>query len=401
MDHRLIQELVRPADTKIVLLVLDGLGSLPAQPGGLTALETADTPHLDDLAEQGVCGLHEAVRAGITPGSGAGHLGLFGYDPVEFRIGRGVLAALGTGFELKRNDVAARGNFCTLDEGRNVVDRRAGRIPTDKNEQLCELLREIELPGVELFVEPVKEHRFLLVLRGEGLSDEVSDTDPQATRREPLEPKPRGSKASRTAELVGQFVRQARDRLAEREPANMVLLRGFAELPDWPSFKEVYGLKAAAIASYPMYLGVAKLLGMKTVDTGPRFEEKLAVLGQQWGEFDFFFVHVKQTDSSGEDEDFARKVREIEQVDDALPQLLDLRPDVVVVTGDHSTPAVLGTHSWHPVPVVVWSKHCRSDPVKQFGERACTAGGLGPRFPATDLMPLALANALRLRKFGA
>jgi len=401
MDHRLIQELVTPANTKIVLLVLDGLGGLPGKPDGLTALEKADTPHLDNLAGRGICGLHEAVRAGITPGSGAGHLALFGYDPVEFRIGRGVLAALGTGFELRRNDVAARGNFCTIDEGGNVVDRRAGRIPTDKNEELCELLREIELPDVELFVEPVKEHRFLLVLRGEGLSGEVSDTDPQATGRAPLEPKPHGSEASRTAELVGRFARQARERLAGHEPANMVLLRGFATLPEWPSFQEIYNLKAAAIASYPMYLGVARLLGIKTVDTGPSFEEKLASLREHWDEFDFFFVHVKGTDSSGEDGDFARKVREIERVDAAIPRLLELRPDVVIVTGDHSTPAVLRAHSWHPVPVVLWSEYCRSDPVKRFGERACVEGGLGPHFPATDLMPLALANALRLEKFGA
>jgi 2,3-bisphosphoglycerate-independent phosphoglycerate mutase len=380
---------------------MDGVGGVPGEPGGLTELEAARTPNLDRLAARGVCGLQQAVGAGITPGSGPGHLALFGYDPASYRIGRGVLTALGTGFELRESDVAARGNFCTVDSEGRVTDRRAGRISTDKNKELCGLLRDIELPEVELFLETVKEHRLLVVLRGEGLAADIADTDPRAVDQPPRPPKSESPEAERTAGLVRSFLEQVRERLAGRAPANMVILRGFGELPDWPSFRELYGLGAAALADYPMYRGVAELVGMEALEVDTSMEDKLAVAATRWHDFDFFFVHVKATDSAGEDGDFARKVAEIERVDAAVPRLLELGADVVVVTGDHSTPAVLKSHSWHPVPVILWSRHCRRDTVERFGERACEAGGLGARLPAVDLMPLALANALRLDKYGA
>jgi 2,3-bisphosphoglycerate-independent phosphoglycerate mutase len=401
MDLEFVRGLVEANHRKIVLLVMDGLGGLPMELGGRTELETAYTPNLDKLAMQGICGLHQAVAPGITPGSGPSHLALFGYDPVKYQVGRGVLSALGIDFDLKPGDVAARGNFCTLDDQGLVADRRAGRIPTEKNQELSALLRQIELPGVELFVQTVKEYRLLLVLRGEGLSGEVADTDPQELGAEPLAPEALAPEAEETARLVGQFLDQARDVLASHHPANMVLLRGFSTLPDWPSFEEVFGLRAGAIAAYPMYRGVAKLVGMDVLDTGAQFVDEFDTLEAHWDDYDFFFLHIKPTDSAGEDGDFHRKAQVIEEVDALVPRLLALEPDVVIVTGDHSTPALLKYHSWHPVPVLLWSEHCRADGVDRFGERACMAGGLGPRIPAHHLMPIALANALRLAKFGA
>jgi 2,3-bisphosphoglycerate-independent phosphoglycerate mutase len=401
MELDFIQQLVKPAETKIVLLVMDGLGGLPMEAGGLTELEAANTPNLDALAARGVCGLQQPVGPGITPGSGPSHLALFGYDPIKYQVGRGVLAALGINFDLKPKDVAARGNFCTIDDEGRVADRRAGRISTEKNKELCKILREIELPGVEVFVETVKEYRLLLVLRGEGLSGDIPDTDPQEVGEKPLEPTPLSPGAEKTARLVKEFVAQAREKLAGHHPANMVLLRGFSEHPSWPSMGDVFGLKAAAIAVYPMYRGVAKLVGMQILDTGEKVTDEFAVLEDRWNDFDFFYLHVKRIDSAGEDGDFERKVALIEEVDTQVPRLLDLNPDVVVVTGDHSTPSFLKYHSWHPVPVLLWSKQCRADGVDRFGERACMAGGLGPRIPGVDLMPLALANAMRLEKFGA
>jgi 2,3-bisphosphoglycerate-independent phosphoglycerate mutase len=316
-------------------------------------------------------------------------------------VGRGVLSALGIDFDLKANDVAARGNFCTLDDDGRVADRRAGRIPTEKNDELCALLRRIALPGVEVFVETVKEYRLLLVLRGDGLSGALADTDPLEIGEKPLEPEPLSAEAERTAGLVKQFVDQAQRTLADHHPANMILLRGFSKRPDWPSFGEVFDLRAAAIAAYPMYRGVAKLIGMEALETGVDLAEEWGVLEDRWGDYDFFFLHAKPIDSAGEDGDFERKVRLIEEVDASMPRLLSLEPDVVLVTGDHSTPSLLKYHSWHPVPVLLWSKHCRADNTDRFGERACMIGGLGSRIPAKDLMPLALANAMRLRKFGA
>jgi 2,3-bisphosphoglycerate-independent phosphoglycerate mutase len=401
MDFKLINNLIEPAKTKIVLLVMDGLGGLPMQPGGPTELEAANTPNFDKLAGEGITGLHQPITVGITPGSGPAHLALFGYDPLKYQVGRGVLSGLGIGFDLKPNDVAARGNFCTLDEDGLVADRRAGRIPTEKNKELCDLLREIELPNVEVFVQTVKEYRFLLVFRGEGLSGELADTDPQEVGEKPLEPRALTDEAKKTAGLLNQFIVQARQKLTNHHPANMILLRGFSKPPDWPLFGDIFGLRPAAIAAYPMYRGVAKLVGMDVLQTGTEFEDEFQTLEDHWDEYDFFFLHMKPIDSAGEDGDFDRKVRLIEQVDALVPRLMKLEPDVLIVTGDHSTPARLKYHSWHPVPVLLWSKYCRTDRVQKFGERDCIAGGLGPRFPAVNLMPLAMANAQRLKKFGA
>lgn len=399
-EFDVIREVRIEGTGKIVLLVLDGLGGLPVEAGGPTELEAAFTPNLDRLAAEGVVGLHEPVGPGITPGSGPGHLSLFGYDPIRFQIGRGVLEALGVDFDLQPGDVAARGNFCTVDEAGIVTDRRAGRLATDRARELCEVLSEIELPGVTLYVEPVREHRFLLVLRGEGLEPGVSDTDPGRPGEPVGEVRAERPEAERAADRVRQFVEEARARLAGHEPANMILLRGFARRPDWPQFPEVFGLRSVALAQYPMYRGVARLVGMDTAEVGAELKGLVAALERAWDDYDFAFLHVKATDKAGEDGDFDRKVAVIEAVDGLVPSIERLEPAALIVTGDHSTPAALKSHSWHPVPVLLWSTTCRPDQVEAFGERWCRAGGLGI-CRGQDLLPLAMAHAGRFEKFGA
>ena len=400
-DLNVLRELAVQNERRIVLLVLDGLGDLPQQPGGPTALEAARTPNLDALLASGICGLHDPIGPGITPGSGPSHLALFGYDPLRFEIGRGVLEAVGIDFPLTPQDLAARGNFCSVDGHGNITDRRAGRISTEVATQLTARLQaEVKIPGVQVFVEPVKEHRFVLVLRGEGLVPALTETDPQALGVPALPVRAQTPEAEGTALLVNSFVEQARRILAQDHPANMVLLRGFAKYPSIPSLQELYKLKPAAIAVYPMYRGLAKLVGMAPLAGGQTVADEFSALERGWADYDFFYLHVKKTDSYGEDGDFAHKVSVIEEVDGLLPRLAALKPDVVVVTGDHSTPAVLKSHSWHPVPVLLSAPTARPDGVREFGERACLRGSLG-RFPATDIMALALGHALKLTKFGA
>ena len=398
--HELTRTLKVDNGSKIVLVVADGLGGLPQAPGGLTELETARTPHLDELAKRGVSGLIDPVLRGITPGSGPGHLGVFGYDPLKYTIGRGALEALGIDFKLTPNDVAIRGNFCTVDETDAITDRRAGRIPTETCIRLVEKLRGIRIDGVEVFVEPVREHRFVVVFRGEDLGADVHDTDPQVVGAKPLAPKPRSDGSLRTADVAGQFIHQARETLRDERPANMITLRGFAKRPLIPSMVEVYGLKAAAIAVYPMYRGLAMLVGMTVLPAVKDLEEQVRMLKEQWESFDFFFVHFTYPASTGEDGNFDEKVRRIEELDAQIPRIAELKPDVLIVTGDHSTPSVLRSHSWHPVPLLLASSSCRPDQETQFAESHCLRGGLG-RFEAKYLLPLALAHAGRLQKFGA
>jgi len=401
MDLSLIQRLVKPADTKIVLLVMDGLGGHPQADGVSTELETAVTPLMDKLAENGICGLHSPLGPGITPGSGPAHLALFGYDPVLNEVGRGVLAGSGIGFDLKPGDVAARGNFCTIDKQGRVVDRRAGRIQTKMCAELCRKLAQIELPDVKVFVEPVKDYRFLLVLRGEYLSEKISDTDPLQIGLKRLTPEPLHPDARFTADLAKQFSEKAEKILAGQHPANGVLLRGFSIKPGLQGMRELFALSAAATAAYPMYRGVARLVGMEVLACAESIDAQIDAIEKHWKKFDFFFLHVKNIDSAGEDGDFEKKVALIEKVDEHVQRLIELQPDVLVVTGDHSTPASLKNHSWHPVPILLYSKVCRPDPVDRFAERECRFGYLGPNFSTLDLMPLMLANAMRLRKFGA
>jgi 2,3-bisphosphoglycerate-independent phosphoglycerate mutase len=401
-NFELIQSLAQSARTKIVLLVMDGLGGLPMEAGGPTELEAAQKPNLDRLAAEGCLGQMNPVGYGITPGSGPGHLGLFGYDPLKYDIGRGVLEAFGIGVDVGPNDVAARGNFCTVDAEGRITDRRAGRIPTEASSKLVAKLRKIKLPGVDMEVEPVKEHRFVVVMRGPGLSACLTETDPQKTGVPPLAVKATEPAGERTAERFNDWVAQAQKILADDHPANMLTLRGFSGDPRLPQFPEVYKLRPACVATYPMYRGVAKLVGMQIVPSkGDSPEDEFRTIAGIWNDFDFFFVHIKPTDSRGEDGDFAAKVKVIEKVDAALPVLLACQPDVLLVTGDHSTPAKLKSHSWHPTPLLLWAPAtARPDAEAVFGERACARGGLGT-FPSAEMMPQALAHALRLEKYGA
>ncbi len=398
--HELIRDLREPAKTKIVLLVADGLGGLSRQPGGLTELETAKTPNLDACARDGVTGLSIPVLPGITPGSGPGHLGLFGYDPLEYRIGRGILEALGINFAVGARDVAIRGNFCTLGADGKITDRRAGRPTNERNKAAVEKLRTIKIPGVELFVEPVKEHRFVLVIRGDGLGDRVNDTDPQAVGVPPLKAEGADAASQKTADVVNAFITEATKVLASEGAINGATLRGFATYPKIATFADVYGLKAAAIAVYPMYKGLARLVGMDILDPGQTLQGQVETLTKVWNDYDFFFLHYKYTDSTGEDGNFPAKVDMIEKLDEIVPDILKLKPDVFIVTGDHSTPSKMKSHSWHPVPTLLLADMCRADEVTEFSERACLRGGLG-QFQAMHLMLLAMAHAGRLGKYGA
>jgi len=398
--HDLMRRLHVQNSTKIVLLVADGLGGLPLHPGGKTELETAHTPNLDALATRGTLGLSTPVLPGITPGSGPGHLGLFGYDPLQFQIGRGVLEGLGIDFDLGPNDVAIRGNFCTVDAAGNITDRRAGRIASDIGAKLCAKLDQIKIPGVEVFVRPVKEYRLVVVFRGAGLGGNVEDTDPQKTGVPPLDPVARDVASQKTADVARQFLKAAREVLKNESPANFFTMRGIDKKPLIPTFEEIYGLRAAAIAVYPMYRGLARLVSMQVLEAGQTLDDQCTRLEKAWSDFDFFFIHFKYTDSTGEDGNFAGKVERIEQLDAAIPKITALKPDVLIVTGDHSTPSKLRSHSWHPVPVLLAADSCRTDACASFGEAQCLSGGLG-QFEAKHLMSLALAHAGRLEKFGA
>jgi 2,3-bisphosphoglycerate-independent phosphoglycerate mutase len=396
-----INEMAVDTGAKIVLLVMDGLGGLGMEPGGPTELEAAKTPNMDALTGRGTIGLSEVVSPGYSPGSGPGHLALFGYDPLVYDIGRGVLEALGIGFDLQPDDVAIRCNFCTLDEKGLISDRRAGRIPTEEGLKRIELLRQIQIPGAEIVVEPVKEYRFALILRGDGLGANIPDTDPQLTGRPPLPIKAEDAGSEKTAEILRKWYEQANQILKDHPPANSCTLRGISKDPGLPRFPEVYKMKSAAVAVYPMYKGVSKLVGIDVLDhQAETTVEEFEVVKKHWDRYDFFFVHIKKTDSYGEDGNFNGKVQVIEEVDRALPILLDLKPDVLIITGDHSTPAKLKRHSWHPVPVMLVSENARIAAPTTFGETNCATGTLG-HIKHIDLMPLALAHSVRLGKYGA
>lgn len=402
MPFDYLKPLLNAEKSKIVLLVMDGLGGLPIEPGGKTELETAVTPVMDELPKNGILGQIISIRNGITPGSGPAHLALFGYDPMVYDIGRGALEASGVGMELQEGDVAARGNFCTLDENGEIIDRRAGRISTSEAIPIVERLKDVQVPGVEIEVCHVKEYRFAVVMRGDNLEPDIKDTDPQRTGVSPLPAQAITKSSQKAADLYNQWIQKATKIINDLPKANGLTLRGFATHPGLPTYEDVYALDAACIAVYPMYRGVSKLVGMEVIDVvGDAPEDEFNTLEQVWNDYDFFFVHIKKTDSKGEDGDFYGKAKIIEGVDKALPRLLDLQPDVLIITGDHSTPARLKSHSWHPIPFLLHAPATvRPDNQKSFGERACAQGGLST-FSALDTMSLALAHAKRLEKYGA
>ncbi|MCX6354705.1 MAG: 2,3-bisphosphoglycerate-independent phosphoglycerate mutase [Candidatus Aureabacteria bacterium] len=397
-----LKELLEQNDSKIILLVADGLGGLPMTPGGPTELEAAHTPCLDALATISSLGLLEPVGPGITPGSGPAHLALFGYDPFRYNIGRGVLEGLGIDFQLTPRDVAARFNFATVDHSGRLVDRRAGRISTEENERRVKKLRAGITPpkGIEIFIETVKEHRGLVVLRGDGLCGEIHDTDPQGLGVPALPARAVDSKAEKTAAIVNTLISQAASILKDEEKGNMILLRGFAKHEPLPTMRERYGVHAFAIAQYPMYRGLARLVGMTVAPHTASTDEDIRMLTGNFPQYDFFYLHFKKTDSRGEDGDFAAKVAAIEELDKMIPEILQLKPSVFALTADHSTPCALAMHSWHPVPLLLHSPFCRLSGAKRFSERNCAGGPLGLR-PSVHLLPILLAHARKLMKFGA
>ena len=397
----LITSLAMKNDKRIVLLVMDGLGDCDNDGKG-TALQQAKTPNLDALAKRSAMGLLTPVATGVTPGSGPGHLGLFGYDPLIYQVGRGVLSALGVEFPLQPIDVAARLNFCTIDASGNITDRRAGRIPDSENVRVLEKIRKnLKAPeGVEVFFETEAEHRAVLVLRGQGLDDNIGDTDPQHTGVPPMACDRAPYDQSKTAKMAADIIAQVRQILADEPKANMILARGFAKVPNWPTFTERYKVNPAAVAGYPMYRGVARLVGMPVVSKPTTAQDVCAETVKAMQEHDFIFAHFKYTDKTGEDGDLAGKIKRIEEMDAALPTLLDGKPDVLMITGDHSTPPSLKGHSWHPVPVLLAGPYLRGGDGERFNEVTCRSGQIGT-IPSKELMALAMAHAGTLEKFGA
>lgn len=396
----MISSLIQKTDSKILLLVMDGLGGLAVE--GRSEMETAVTPNFDALVRRSVVGLADPVSPGITPGSGPGHLAIFGYDPIRYQIGRGVLEALGVDLEMTGRDVAARGNFCTIDATDVITDRRAGRIATEINERLCAKLSAAikRIDDVEIIIQPGKEHRFTVLFRGDGLADHLTDADPQREGMKRIPTTALDPAATRAAGIVNQFLERVKEALRDEHPANAAVLRGFAKYPTIPNMRERFGLRSAAIATYPMYRGLAKLVGMDVLKTGETFDDEIETLKQHFKEYDFFYLHYKKTDSYGEDGNFAMKVKAIEDVDRHLPALLSLGADVFAVTGDHSSPSALKAHSWHPSPFLLHSAYCGVDVASRFTERECARGVLG-KIHAVDEMTLMLANALKLKKYGA
>ena len=399
IDVEELRDCYTKTPSKMVLLVADGLGGLAHPETGKSELETAHTPNLDALAQKSACGLTTPVLPGVAPGSGPGHLALFGYDPLKHQIGRGALEALGMEVELAPGDVAARGNFCTVDGEGLLTDRRAGRIPTELSAPICDRLDRIEIPGVQVDVFSVQDYRFVLRLRGEGLSELVTETDPQVTGAKALEVMALKPEAQKTADIVNEFVKQAAHLMSEEDRANMLLLRGFAQMPSLPPMGEVYRLDPAAIAAYPMYRGLATVAGMSVIPTGKTFADEVDTLRANWDKHDFFFIHYKPADAAGEDGDFDAKVRCLEELDPFIPQILELEPDVLMVAGDHATPAVMAAHSWHPVPFMLHSKLTLGQGTPTFDEKACALGAIGS-VPATSVMVLGLSHAGKMTKFG-
>lgn len=395
----IVRDISVKTDSTIILFVMDGLGGLPVN--GETELEAARTPHLDRLAAKSICGLTDPVSMGITPGSGPAHLSLFGYDPTRYILGRGILEALGSGVDVGENDLVARGNFATLEEDL-VVDRRAGRIPTSENEKLCQKINHSlkDIDGVRVSLFPGKEHRFVVKFTGAGLSDSLSDADPQKENKPRVPAQALSQDAEKTAQIVNRFMDRVTDILKGSPKANTVLLRGFSGYPSLPTMSELYKVKAAAVAHYPMYKGLAKLVGMEILDVEPDTADLFDTVDRHCKDFDFFYVHLKKTDSAGEDGDFEAKKNAIEEADGYIPRLVDLMPEVLVVTSDHSTPSLLKAHSWHPNPFLLHSKTALPDGVARFSERECSQGSLG-RFQAIYAMPLMLAHAGKLKKYGA
>jgi len=401
LDEETIKSISIENEKKIILLIMDGVGGVPDK-DNKTELEFANTPNMDKLARNSALGLTHPVGMGITPGSGPAHLSIFGYDPIKHLIGRGVLEAAGIDFPLTTKDLAARANFATKDSSNIILDRRAGRIPTEKNQELCKKLQQNinKIDDTEIIICSGKEHRFVVIFRGDGLEEPLSDADPEQIGLKQKYTKALDSKAEKSSRIANEFIDKVSEVLKEEKKANTCLLRGIAKVPPIPSMKELFKLKPAAIAVYPMYRGLARLVGMDILGAGESIEDEINCLKKNYDKYNFFYIHIKKTDSYGEDGNFENKVKIIEEVDRLLPEILSLQPDVLTITSDHSTPAVLASHSWHPNPFLLHAPYIRKNDVTAFNEKECLKGSLGI-FHSIEAMPLMLASALKLKKYGA
>ena len=399
IDFPHLKDICQSTKSKIIMLVVDGLGGLADPNTGKSELQMANIPNLDKLASMSACGLTTPVLPGITPGSGPGHLALFGYDPITYLIGRGVLEALGIGVDLKKGDIAARGNFCTVDSSGDLVDRRAGRIKTEESGPLCQILDKIDIPDLDIQILPVQDYRFVTLFRGTGLKSNVTETDPQRLGVPPRKVEAVDKQSAKTSDAANALVNYASHVLGNRDNANGILLRGFSELPELPDFGVGYQLDPAAIAAYPMYRGLAKVAGMTVIPTGPNFKAELETMTLNYANHDFFYIHYKPADAAGEDGDFQAMVVALEELDKLIPDLVALKPETLVIAGDHSTPSILGGHGWQPVPLLVNSRYTPGEGVHSFDEYAFRYGSLGI-IKATEVMLLALAHADKLIKFG-
>ncbi|MDH5186198.1 MAG: 2,3-bisphosphoglycerate-independent phosphoglycerate mutase [candidate division WOR-3 bacterium] len=395
----ILSSILEPNDQKILLVVIDGLGGSPQN--GKTELETAKTQNLNNLAKKSSLGLSMPIGPGITPGSAPAHLALFGYDPIETQIGRGLLEVLGVGLDVTPKDLCVRANFATIDKNGYITDRRAGRISTEENKRICaNLIKAIkQIEDVEVIIRSGKEHRFAIMFRSEGLGAELTDSDPLHEGKKPIEISALSPRSSKSAKIINIFLNWAKNVVYEEPKANYILLRGFAKYPEIESMATRYKIKPACVATYPMYKGIAKLVGMEVLPTGDTWDDEIETVHEHKSDFDFFYLHFKEVDKMGEDGNFEGKVKLLEELDKKIPKILNLNFDVLCITGDHSTPAVLKSHSWHPNPLLIYSAFCRASGIKEFSETACAKGGLGV-FPATAVMTLLLAHALKLKKFG-
>jgi len=402
---QLLESLNIKNNKKIIFLVIDGLGGITHPEYKMTELEAAHTVNLDNLVKNSLSGLIIPVGYGITPGSGPSHLALFGYDPFNYEIGRGILEALGLGIEIGKYDLCARANFATIDYKTNIViDRRASRPQTEKTVELCKFLQENinEIDDIKVTIKPGRGHRFVVVFTGENLSEKITDNDPQKDGYSPKIIKANSSEGEKTSKIVNKFLNRVTELIKEKTPMNYILIRGFSKYPDIPSMNKVYGLNSACIAVYPMYKGLAKLVGMKILDVpGEKISDEITTLKKEYNNYDFFYVHIKETDTFGEDGNFLAKVNKLNEIDGFIPEILELNPDVLVITGDHATPSVLKGHSWHFVPVMIYTKYALYPNISnRFTERECLKGYLGI-LPAKEIMSIALANTFKLSKFGA